>query len=554
MNTLRSSLNYETRELAFGTSGRRGKIVDLTQLEVYINALAELEYLQSIDISEGGIIRGEEFFFARDLRPTSDSFVPALDDRGEIAQAVVAAIRCSGMRAINLGLIPTPALTCYALARGKGSMMITGSHIPFDRNGYKTNTSKGELLKQQEAPIKDRVQMVRQRLYSQDRDVSPFNERGMFKTGHQELPAEHPEARAAWIERFTGFFRGASLGGSRILVYQHSAVGRDVLVDILERMNAQVVAAGCSDTFVPIDTENIGAPQLAVIQTLADEATAKHGPLHAIVSTDGDSDRPLIVGVDPARGNPHFFGGDLVGMVVAEYLKADAVVVPITCNDAVDRGNLSSVVEAKTRIGSPFVIAGMEKARQSGKKRICGWEPNGGFLTGSDIERNGTVLPALLTRDAFLPILGVLFAANESRVSLVDLFARLPKRFSRAALLENFPRALGLKLVAFFSPSVNDAVGQLQKSGPTEIRQSLAKFFTAERGFGTITHVDYTDGIRVFFDNGDVAHVRPSGNADELRIYAVADTQARADAIAAMGIAEPNGILRSMQRVAAADA
>jgi phosphomannomutase len=193
----------------------------------------------------------------------------------------------------------------------------------------------------------------------------------------------------------------------------------------------------------------------------------------------------------------------------------------------------------------------MEKTRQSGKKRVCGWEPNGGFLTGSDIERNGTVLPALLTRDAFLPILGVLFAANESRVSLVDLFARLPKRFSRAALLENFPRALGLKLVASFSPSVSDVAEQLQKSGRIEIRESLAKFFTAETGFGTITHVDYTDGIRIFFDNGDVAHVRPSGNADELRIYAVADTQARADAIAAMGIAEPNGILRSMQKAAA---
>lgn len=72
----------------------------------------------------------------------------------------------------------------------------------------------------------------------------------------------------------------------------------------------------------------------------------------------------------------------------------------------------------------------------------------------------------------------------------------------------------------------------------------LAKFFTQEMGFGTIVHVDNTDGIQVLFDNGDVAHVRPSGNADELRIYTVADTQVRADAIAAMGVVEPNGILR----------
>ena len=103
IHTLRSSLQYEPRELEFGTSGRRGKVVDLTQLEVYINALAELEYLQSLDPSEGGIVRGEEFFFARDLRPSSDSFVPEMEGRGEIAQAIVAAIRDAGMRAVNLG-------------------------------------------------------------------------------------------------------------------------------------------------------------------------------------------------------------------------------------------------------------------------------------------------------------------------------------------------------------------------------------------------------------------------------------------------------------------
>lgn len=552
IHTLRLSLTYEPRELEFGTSGRRGKVVDLTQLEVYINALAELEYLQSLSPAEGGILRGEEFFFARDLRLSSDRFVPDEKGRGEIAQAIVAAIRDAGLRAINLGMIPTPALTCYALARGKGSMMITGSHIPFDRNGYKTNSSKGELRKEQEAPINEQVQRERQRLYSQDQDESLFNNRGMFRTGHQELPAEIRDARAAWIARFTSFFKNASLRGKRILVDQQSAVGRDLLVEVLERLNAQVIAVGRSATFVPIDTENIGAAQLATIQALVSEATANHGPIDAIVSTDGDSDRPLILGVDAATGKAHFFGGDLVGMVVAEFLKADAVVVPISCNDAVDRGNLKSVVQAKTRIGSPFVIAGMEEARRSGKKRVCGWEPNGGFLTGSDIARDGAVLPALLTRDAILPILCVLYAADDSGVSVVNLFERLPKRFSRAALLESFPKALGLKLVAFFSPSADDGANDPGKSSLAILRQRLASFFTEQMGFGTITRVDYTDGVRVLFDNGDVAHVRPSGNADELRIYAVADTQSRADAIAAMGVAEPNGILRCMERAVAA--
>jgi phosphomannomutase len=536
VDSLRSRLKYEPQVLGFGTSGRRGKVVDLTQLEIYLNALAELQYLQSLPLTEGGIRRGEDFYFAYDLRPSSSEFVAQEEGRGEIAQAIVQAITDAGMQAVNLGRIPTPALASFALSQNKGSIMVTGSHIPFERNGYKTNSSRGELLKQQEAPINEQVRQVRQRLYEQPWGQSLFDERGMLKSGHQELPAELGAARAAYIERFTNFFHGATLQGRRILVYQHSAVGRDLLVEILERLGAQVVKGGRSDTFVPIDTENIDAAQLAVIQGLAD---ASNGPLHAVVSTDGDSDRPLVLGVDPLTGEVHFFGGDLVGMVVAEYLQADAVVVPISCNDAIDRGKLAPVVEPKTRIGSPFVIAGMEAALAKGKKRVCGWEPNGGFLTGSPFARDGALLEPLLTRDAGLPILGVLFAAQQDGLSLVDLFARLPKRFSRAALLKQFPRAIALKIVDRFSPPNGDAEA---------IRKDLAQFFTPALGFAAVTHVDYTDGVRVLFANGEVAHVRPSGNADELRIYAVADTQSRADEITAMGVAEPAGILRKMEK------
>src|ERR1700753_3929672 len=143
LDSLRSRLNYEPQELGFGTSGRRGKVVDLTQLEVYLNAQAELEYLQSLTPEEGGILRGDPFYFAYDLRPSAVEFVAAEQGRGELAQAIVAAIRDAGMQPVNLGALPTPALASFALARKKGSMMITGSHIPFDRNGYKTNSSRG---------------------------------------------------------------------------------------------------------------------------------------------------------------------------------------------------------------------------------------------------------------------------------------------------------------------------------------------------------------------------------------------------------------------------
>ena len=569
---LRARLAYEPQVLKFGTSGRRGDVVHLTQLEIYINALAELEYLQSLPRADGGIVRGDEFFFACDLRPSSTRYAAEEKGRGEIAQAIVCAIRDAGMRPVNLGLIPTPALTCHALERGKGSMMITGSHIPFERNGYKTNTARGELLKKDEAPINARVEQVRERLYNQPFADSLFNEQGLFKLGHQALPPEDPAGRAGYIRRYTKFFAGSSLKGKRLLVYQHSAVGRDLLVEILRQLGAEAIPAGRSETFVPIDTENIDEEQLGKIQALADVAAAQHGPLDAVVSTDGDSDRPLILGVE-ASGRVKFFGGDLVGMIVAEFLGADAVVVPISCNDAIDRGPLKDFVEPKTHIGSPFVIAGMAKARARGRKVVCGWEANGGFLTGSDIERGGKCLHELPTRDAMLPILGVLFSMVEKGVAMTALFERLPKRFSRAALLKKFPRPVSLRIVERFSPAdgkIKEVV--FEKDGVTlldeerrklpaaepqtkamlDIRETLGKFFAPAAGFGEIAQLNYTDGVRIYFSNADVAHVRPSGNADELRVYAVADTQARADAITKMGVAEPDGILRQLEKAVTA--
>src|ERR1700721_3067381 len=102
-DSLRSRLNYEPQVLGFGTSGRRGKVVDLTQLEVYLNALAELEYLQSLSLTEGGILKGDPFYFAYDLRPSSSEFVSQEQGRGEVAQAIVAAITDAGSKAVNLG-------------------------------------------------------------------------------------------------------------------------------------------------------------------------------------------------------------------------------------------------------------------------------------------------------------------------------------------------------------------------------------------------------------------------------------------------------------------
>ncbi len=355
-------------------------------------------------------------------------------------------------------------------------------------------------------------------------------------------------------------------------------MGRDILPRILREFGAEVITAGRSETFVSIDTENITDEQLDRLEEFAVAAEASGRPLHAIVSTDGDSDRPLVTAVlpgaevHPGRRRVRFLPGDLLGIVVAEYLRADAAAVPISANDAVERRMAERGVSLqKTKIGSPYVISALDELRRAGTHaRIVSWEANGGFLTGSDIQLKSGTLAALPTRDSTLPILANLFAAAEQRIGLPTLWNRLPVRSGRAGLIDNVPVAVSQAILAnLIAPGAvievefDGAGGVLDRSRPDAMptllaepatadwqqrKATLARFFTPTLGFDDIVRINVLDGVRVYFHDGDVAHVRPSGNAPQLRIYANSDSQARADEIVELGLREPDGILRQLER------
>lgn len=548
--TLGASLSHAPVTLAFGTSGRRGLVRDLTALELFVTARGELEFLKSLGLGEGGIREGDPFYLAADLRPSSTQETP--EGHGQIAQVLWKAIEDSGLIPVYLGHLPTPALADYALSRQKGSMMVTGSHIPFDRNGFKTNSAIGELLKSQEEAIAQRVAKVREFVYQCPVEAAPFDPEGRFKGRLPSLPTPDAAGQEDYLNRYLHFFGATALEGVRVLFYQHSAVGRDLVPTILRALGAEVRVAGRSDHFVPIDTENVDAACIADIQALVDAAEEENpGSLDAVVSTDGDSDRPLILGIDPETRKVTFFGGDLVGMVTADVLAPDAIVVPISCNDAIDRSPLSDCLAPKTRIGSPFVIEGMNKALQEGRQRVVGWEANGGFLTATPIALEGRLLKPLPTRDAVLPIVAVLRQAALGHCPLNTLFDRLPARFSRAGLLKNYPRSKSQLLLQWLCAELipeGQRVRWPSSVLPGALLDRLNAFFAHHSGFGEIESIDLTDGLRIYFSGGDIVHLRPSGNADEFRVYAVADRQDRADALVAQCLREPDGLLRDLER------
>lgn len=135
-----------------------------------------------------------------DLRPSS----PA------IAEAVIAAIRAAGLTAVSHGAVPTPALAMACMAAGDGAVMITGSHIPADRNGLKFYVPGGEISKDHETAIVAALQ-------AEDRDAPG---RGDLRQSTQALPD--------YVDRYLRAFGPEALSGLRIGVYEHSSVARDV--------------------------------------------------------------------------------------------------------------------------------------------------------------------------------------------------------------------------------------------------------------------------------------------------------------------------------------
>lgn len=456
MNTITIETVMRTSGVRFGTSGARGLVSEMTNEVCYAYTAA---FLQAVVANAKTIVLGH------DLRPSSP----------RIAAACAAAIQSTDRQVIYAGALPTPALAFYAGKIGAPAIVVTGSHIPFDRNGIKFYRADGEISKADELAIAQAQVAVP--------SVVPL----------AGLPPPDARVNQTYVQRYVDFFGASALGGAKVAVYEHSSVARDILRVIFEGLGATVISLGRADEFVPIDTEAVRVEDVAQAKLWAQQQQ-----FDMLVSTDGDADRPLIgdeAGV--------WLRGDVAGILCAQFLQAEVVVTPVSSNTAVEKcGAFAQVI--RTRIGSPYVIAGMESAVANGA--VVGYEANGGFLLGSEIVRNGRRLAALPTRDAVLPMLALLCLARERGCPVSQLAEALPARFSASDRIQNFATERSAALLA-----------QLLAT-PDLLPAILAP------AAGVVTSIDQTDGLRVTFENGDIVHLRPSGNAPELRCYAEAAT------------------------------
>ena len=439
---------------AFGTSGLRGLVTELTDELVsdYVNA-----FLTTVDC--------DTLYVGRDLRPSSP----------EIASVVCRTALSAGVDVVDCGALGTPALALSSMNAGAAAIMVTGSHIPADRNGLKFYLPHGEVLKDDEAKITQAYSMKAKK---------PTKSAGTL--------TEMSEAEKRYIDRYISAFGTDALSGLRVGVYRHSSVARDTMETIFKGLGAEIVPLAHSDTFIPVDTEAVDPETRTQLQSWCEEFK-----LDAIASTDGDADRPMLC---DATGT--VIPGDILGVITSKFLGATHIVTPVSSNDMVRQIPEFEKVDL-TRIGSPFVIAGM--LTFSGAN-VVGFEANGGYLLGFTAQLK-TPLSPLPTRDCMLPILASLASAKSQGQSLVKLVNALPPCFTAADRLMDIDKE---KAAAFLERLITDETIK-------------ADFF---KSVGPISATDLTDGIRVAFgETGEVVHLRPSGNAPEFRVYTQAKTK-----------------------------
>ncbi|HIF9366955.1 TPA: phosphomannomutase [Photobacterium damselae] len=452
MGTLISSNIIKESGIQFGTSGARGLV---TQFTPNVCAAFTHAFIRSIQ----NRFKFNQVAIAIDNRPSS----PVM------AQACANAIQQLGLEVVYYGVVPTPALAYVSMQDNIPCIMVTGSHIPFDRNGLKFYRPDGEITKADEQAI--------------------LNAATEFKAVI-DLPTLTVCDKAAvqYLERYTSLFDNQMLTGKRIGIYEHSSAGRDLYAPMFEALGAEVIALERSDEFVPIDTEAV---------SYADKQKAKYWSkeynLDFIFSTDGDGDRPLV-----ADENGDWLRGDILGLLCADAMKIEVLAVPVSCNTAIESsGRFNHVI--RTKIGSPYVIEAFDGLSENCGS-VAGFEANGGFLLGSDSLVNNKIIKALPTRDAVLPALMLLSSAKEK--SIRTLVSSLPQRFTYSDRIQNFATEKSISII--HNAKLNPALflSQMQLDDVSVI------------------DIDITDGLRIILSNEDIIHLRPSGNAPEIRCYA----------------------------------
>lgn len=192
--------------LSFGTSGIRGLVTEFTDREAYLLTTAFIQHTEVVEPAQAVAV-------GLDLRDSSPQILIAVQKALEDQNKII----------LSCGFIPTPALAYFAAEKCAMAIMITGSHIPADRNGIKFYLKSGETLKPDDEKIFQNYQNLQVINYKSEL----FDAMGNFRepTAPTVLNSIE-EANQTFKDRYLEFLPAAPIKGAKVVFYEHSSCAR----------------------------------------------------------------------------------------------------------------------------------------------------------------------------------------------------------------------------------------------------------------------------------------------------------------------------------------
>ncbi len=399
-----------------------------------------------------------------------------------LAGALAAGLASAGVRVLDAGVCPTPALQYRVKSSGRfaAGAVVTASHNPPEFNGIKFIDADGT---EYPAEKEDRVEAV---FFSAAFRAAPWSDLHEVR--------EEPGVNADYVASILRAVDADAIRRRRFRVVLDTSNGAGGLTApyLLRELGCHVVTLNAQPdgTFPGHHSE----PTPENVSDLVKGVTAFGADLGVV--HDGDADRAVFV----TETGEYVLGDRTLCLAAAHAVKrakGGVVVTPVSSSSIVEEAVIANGGRVVyTRVGAPIVARRMMRERA-----ILGGEDNGGVIW-PEFQH---------CRDASMTM-----------AKMLEIMALDGKPLSR--LLAELPQAFLEK-------------GKVQCPNDRKAA-ALAAFAQAHRG----DRVDATDGVKVYTDAGWVL-VRPSGTEPIFRVYAEAKTPQEAKELAERSLREIREII-----------
>ena len=364
----------------FGTDGVRGKAGDYPLDHETVARLGGA--LVRAMGSPAGSARPLRFLVGRDTRESGEW----------IERELARGVHSAGAEITTAGVIPTPAIAYVTRAMGfDAGIVISASHNPFEDNGIKVFSGRGEkftetLEREVEAIIHDRTWSV---------------------TGSADAPVDRTDVIDAYIAHARLALPGAErLGPFKLAIDTANGATTTVAPRLFRELgfDLHVLSAAPDGRNINLDCGSTHPEQLA--------RTVRAEGCRMGVAFDGDGDRAIFV---DAQGL--IVDGDAVLLMCARHwkaggrLKGNGVVATVMSNIGLEIALRDSRIDlVRTAVGDKYVMEEMIK-----RDLAIGGEQSGHIIFSEH----------LFTGDGIVTALSVLRVMTESGRELADLASEL---------------------------------------------------------------------------------------------------------------------------------